>query len=225
MNHLLGILHKKKHFEFEILNAVMSLVYTAFFLAYFYQVCDGQNAYIYYTDASCSNSQTISGTFNLAYDDESLSGFGFSSENYEGECIYFDGGSMDISYYSSAYDLMKEGYCVTCEGVTSCSSDETCDNAVSLYSSNLYHLTEESANAYKKEEVSPQAFKNAEELDNVAMKMVSNSQLGSSAIYASIGFFIGLVSWFSLLIGLEGHRQWRMKRQNKELAESLAAQV
>ena len=103
---------------------------------------------------------------------------------------------MDVSYYSSAYDLMLEGYCVTCNGVASCSSDGTCDNAVSVSSSNLYQLSEESANAYKDEEVSPQAYKNAEELDNVAMQMISNSQSGSSIIYAAIGVFIAFVSWF-----------------------------
>jgi len=130
---------------------------------------------------------------------------------------------MDIYYYSSAYDLMKVGYCVTCNGVASCSSDESCDNAVSVNSSNLYQLTEESANAYTKEEVAPQAFKSAEALNAVAMKMVGdNSQSDSSFMYAAMGFFIGLVTWFGLLAGLEGHRQWRMKRQNRELAESLA---
>ena len=50
---------------------------------------------------------------------------------------------------------------------------------------------------------------------------------GSTLMYSLIGAGIGLFTWFSLLVGLEGHRQWRQRRRNIniELSENLASDV
>ena len=109
-----------------------------FLVSYLLSWCEATNAYIYYTDAECTDSTAISGSFNLGYDDASLSGWGYTISNYVGECIYLKGGSLDLNSNSDVWESMRFGYCVTCDGVAMCSSDTTCENAVIVTASNLY---------------------------------------------------------------------------------------
>ena len=115
-------------------------VYLAIALAQLPRSYAGMNAYLYYEDAVCTDSNTIYGTLSVAYDSSYLSGYGITQEGYEGDCLYFDGGSLSVYYYSSYESYIKTGYCVTCNGVAVCSSDESCDNAVTVSSSNLYQM-------------------------------------------------------------------------------------
>ncbi len=188
----------------------------------------GTYAYIYYSDAYCKTPRRISGTFNLAYDDSSLKGYGKTKEDYEGSCIYFTGGRLNLQDYQSATDYMNHGYCVTCNGVAMCSLDSSCDNAVSVSStSNLYQMSQANENSYQKTEVSAQPFKYTQEVNAAVMSMISEqSRSLSAAWYALIGGCIGLVSLFGLLAALEGHRQYRMRRaHNAGLEEAFDVEI
>jgi hypothetical protein len=227
----------------ESLKRIISLCITLCICITFLPQCQGQAAYIYYTDAECLDNVTISGTFNLAYDTDYLEGYGYSTEGYEGECIYFVDGSFDLSNYGNYYagDSMQGGYCTSCDGSIHCTSDGSCDSVSEVDTSNLYQLSEVSHSAYQnnqKEEVTAQAFKKAEELDNTVMQMISNDvydvsglggggQGGSSPMYAFLGIGIACGVWFGLLASLEGHRQWRNRRStgNVELTENLSPVV
>ena len=71
-------------------------------------------AYIYCTNAQCSDSTTISGTFNMAYDDILFEGFGLQFEYYVGKCLYFANGYMDI-LNDEVYSSFVERYCAGLE--------------------------------------------------------------------------------------------------------------
>ena len=215
-------------------------LYLTFILANLPWTYAGINAYLYYEDAVCTDSNTIYGTLSVAYDSSYLSGYGVTQEGYEGDCLYFDGGSLSVYYYASYESYIQTGYCVTCNGVASCSSDNSCDNAVTISSSNLYQMSQyqeeyddSSSNINnKKKEVWPNPFKAAEELDTVAMQIIQNSQNGNSgasrALYSIVGALIGAVGWFSILAGIKSYTKWRPRKQMKqniELSESLSSQV
>lgn len=207
------------------MSRINALFLVAVLLAVAPSITEGVNAYIYYNNAACIDNSTISGTFNLAYDDSSLSKFGLSL-GYEGSCLYFKDGYLNLNNFTSAWDAMEFGYCVTCNGVVTCAGDDSCDDVATISSSNIYQMTEQSANAYQKKEVSLQAFKNAQEIDYVAMEIIGVESDGlSGAWYSVIGAFIGLFSMFGLLAALEGHRQYRMKRRNPELSQAFAEVV
>ena len=57
-------------------------------------------------------------------------GFGLEMEGYEGECLYFKGGSAVIGTgdTSTVYDTFAYGYCIECNGNAGCSSTQTCDD-------------------------------------------------------------------------------------------------
>ncbi len=188
---------------------------------------EATNAYIYYSNGVCTDSNTITGTFNLTYDDSSLNnGFGLSIENYSGQCIYFKNGYLSLNDYTSERDSIDYGYCVTCNGVATCSSDESCDIVASISRSNLYQMSEVNANAEQKTEVSPQPFKSAQEVDAAVMEMIIGQSNGlSAAWYGVLGACIGFVSLFGLLAALEGHRLYRTRRRNTELSHALAEDV
>ena len=203
-----------------------TLSYLALTLTYLPSWCEGTSAYIYYSNAACIDSNTISGDFQLAYDDSSFEGFGYSVEDYEGECMYFDGGSLELSDYSYGYSSILDGYCVTCDGVAACSGDGTCDDVSTVNGSNLYSMSQEqSSNSYQKTEVQPNAFKAAQDLNESILLKVSQNGSGSTITYSILGVFIGMCTWFILVAGLEAHRQRRVRRQNSDLSESLATQV
>ena len=203
-----------------------TLSYLALTLAYLPSWCEGTSAYIYYSNAACIDSNTISGDFQLAYDDSSFEGFGYSVEDYEGECMYFDGGSLELSDYSYGYSSILDGYCVTCDGVAACSGDGTCDGVSTVNTSNLYSMSQEqSSNSYQKTEVQPNALKAAEDLNNSVSQIMSKNQSIPTITYSLLGAFIGMCTWFALVAGLKAHRLRRVRGQNSDLSESLASQV
>lgn len=189
------------------------------------------NAYIYYTDATCIDSETISGTFNLAYDSSSLQGFGLS-DDHNGECIYFTNGYIDISSgYSNIASSMVNGYCVECNGVVGCSStQDSCDDIKTIVTTSLYQMSSsnevqgsnqyQSTDAASGESETP-AYQNARDVQKEAMMKLDYGSQGtgqSSIMYAVLGGFVGLLTLVSLVAIFEGARQWRVKRERMQAA-------
>eukprot|EP00584_Thalassiosira_punctigera_P013222 CAMPEP_0172561596 /NCGR_PEP_ID=MMETSP1067-20121228/93523_1 /TAXON_ID=265564 ORGANISM="Thalassiosira punctigera, Strain Tpunct2005C2" /NCGR_SAMPLE_ID=MMETSP1067 /ASSEMBLY_ACC=CAM_ASM_000444 /LENGTH=183 /DNA_ID=CAMNT_0013351669 /DNA_START=20 /DNA_END=568 /DNA_ORIENTATION=- len=83
--------------------------------------CD--SAYIYYTNAYCTDQNTIAGTFNMGYDNAQMEGLGVQENGYTGQCFYFNGGKIDIeSGYEDIHNNLMAGYC--CDGTNAWSSEE-----------------------------------------------------------------------------------------------------
>ena len=215
----------------------VTVFFSAILLGLYLQSTKATNAYIYYTDATCDDSVTISGTFNLGYDESWLEGLGFSMED-TGECIYFNDGYIDISNgYYDTLESMLTGYCVECNGVAGCSSTEdSCDDVkttlpenVPIYQMSLSSMNDDvqGSNKYQstsssKESNSP-AYQKAQVVQKEAMRKIyeSGGSDDSSIAYTVLGGVVGIVSLFSLVAVLEGARQWREKKDRTKIVSGI----
>ena len=71
---------------------------------------------ISYSNSTCANNLTISGTYELSYDEYAYADEGFSVDYY-GTCMYFEGGYFNLSAvdeYVDPSDYIKDGVCSQC---------------------------------------------------------------------------------------------------------------
>lgn len=196
-------------------------------------------AYINYSNAPvCTSSTTISGTINLSFDSSSLSKYSLSKKNYSGKCLYLQGGylAFNTTHYSSTHwkNMMQYsyGYCVTCNGLASCSSDTSCDNAVttSMYASNRYQMTKKTNtnnNNYKQHQTKSPPYRNAEAINSMTMQLIrqENQSSYSMGIYSLIGAVVGISVWGGLLLGIKKYKERHTNKRAVDLTESLSYQI
>lgn len=108
---------------------------------------------ISYSNSTCANNLTISGTYELSYDEYAYADEGFSVDYY-GTCMYFEGGYFNLSAvdeYVDPSDYIKDGVCSQCssdlaicldpynDATTAC--NEAQQQQKQQYQSNAYQST------------------------------------------------------------------------------------
>lgn len=144
--------------------------------------CTCEKAYISYKNANCLDGQTIEGEMVATYQ----TSFDFSfSMDYSGECAYYVDGYWDY-INDDINDVFVQGYCMTCNGVTGCSSDGTCNNfmtyPVELSSDSGYQLSS-NGNA-----------KSNSEVDTPTLTLVQNAQKATKNAFQKSSTFSGSAS-------------------------------
>ena len=182
-------------------------------------------AYITYTDSACIDQTTIEGTYTLSYDDADYSDMGFSID-YQGLCMYFDGGSLDLDAVGAnadPSDYIMYGYCVDCNGVAGCYSsyNQTCDNTT------VYDAEEVQNNGYEstRKSVPSSSYSSASSSESIQsdplmrfsqamMETVNNSQMSQQSLgqYYVFGGLICVATLFGFVAVAEKRRQRRQRR-------------
>jgi hypothetical protein len=88
---------------------------------------DSIRGYFSYKNAQCSDYSTISGTAVMSYDDLDFTALFGMEFAYQGPCMYFIGGSIDLYSYDMRRDTFGEGVCTECYGIVGCSTDGSCE--------------------------------------------------------------------------------------------------
>jgi len=214
------------------MNGLITIGFNIIFVLCHFQASpvSGFNAYIYYKNAQCTDTTTIYGTFVLSYDDEAYADYGYDMA-YSGPCIYLDGGSWEIADddsvyydYETAFDAIKYGYCVECNGMAGCSYDGTCDTFMSEMPQAAYQMSEE---AYaSKMETTERSYTLASQIQQSTIKALeSNTNADSSTRYVMLGAFIGLVALFGLLGVLEWTRKYRESKESEIVTNTMTQKL
>jgi len=208
-------------------------------------------AYYAYKDAECleDGSGGISGTAYMSYDDVSISAMlGIIINNYEGACMYFPDGSIDIYDVAIAQTsgldgtnlMRKDGICTECYGLTGCSTDGTCDTFMTyppaITTTEGYQLSYSSDKIDTKDKELMATIKAPAMMlqEAVTYNAVSNQQTYSDAghipfvkddlQYYLLGSFIGFAGLVTIVAVLEGLRQRRVEREIEQVQLQLQSQ-
>ena len=186
---------------------------------------DGYNAYIYYTNAKCSDSSTISGTFIMAYDNSMFEGLGLEYDDYDGECLYFKNGYIDL-LNDDVYSSFVGGYCVECSGVVGCSPSQSCDDLLTGMPQNvqLYQMSMGDASSDPESAVSSNKYQlstltdadiQVMDMENAEASALMRLEYGSIkdsspfTMFAAVGTLVTLVAITALVASV---RRWNSKR-------------
>jgi len=193
---------------------------------------DSITAYYSYQNGQCIDETTIYGTAVLSFSDTDINtALGTKIYNYEGPCIYFKDGSVDITNSAasstSSSNLFAEGYCMSCYGKVGCSStnDEyACDNFMTMATTTneiAYQLSNSNINNKHTEyetyqELQSPALTLQRTVTNTVSSQVraSNKETTEDGLtYYVLGGSASLIVIVGLVAFLEAQRQ---KRQEKE---------
>eukprot|EP00547_Thalassionema_nitzschioides_P002544 CAMPEP_0194207244 /NCGR_PEP_ID=MMETSP0156-20130528/6041_1 /TAXON_ID=33649 /ORGANISM="Thalassionema nitzschioides, Strain L26-B" /LENGTH=209 /DNA_ID=CAMNT_0038933957 /DNA_START=20 /DNA_END=649 /DNA_ORIENTATION=- len=175
--------------------------------------------YLSYTNAKCTSGGGISGTLLLSYDDDELNEYCGYSMAWDSMCLSYEGGSYrfddsddDITWPEYEWDAT----CVTCNGITGCSSDGTCENFLTYAgdeSSNSYQLSSSSSSSSSKKEISANALgftQNAKDsVVQEADRLSSEESASSGGMMAFAGGAAAAFVAFAVVGALLGRRQWK----------------
>ncbi|CAB9504370.1 expressed unknown protein [Seminavis robusta] len=201
------------------------------FFAYLVSSCAGDwteslHGYFSYKDAACQDSSTIAGTAVMSYDDDDFTAMYGMEFDYEGSCLYYVGGSIDIYSYDIDKEIFGEGVCTECYGMVGCSTDGSCDNFMTYTasvrsSSSGYQLT--GSKTRLDNETLQELKEPALGLQNSVQNAVFYHENRSSGApqddprFYILGGAIGCVSLLGLVAVLERLRQRRVAREQKVL--------
>jgi len=170
-------------------------------------------AFIYYEDASCVDSNTISGTFIYAYSDTSMSDEkGFSKKHYNSTCKYFKGGFYDFEYNSGNKEKMYSGYCIKCNGTVGCTSKEgRCKYFQTAYPSEEPYYSGKYQRSSRKYGTALSFTNNSSsvafttnELEAYVYQSISPA---TSSISFPSSFFFGMVALLGIMLTILTHRR------------------
>mmetsp|Transcript_33293 Transcript_33293/g.50218 ORF Transcript_33293/g.50218 Transcript_33293/m.50218 type:complete len:226 (+) Transcript_33293:73-750(+) len=206
-------------------------------LLFAWRSVNAYTGYLSYKNAKCTSDGGILGTLVLSYDDEELNEYGGYSMSWDSMCLAYEGGSFNFGDEEDD-DITWPDYewgatCITCNGVTGCSSDGTCANFLTYAgdtSSNSYQSSgsSSSGSSTKMEEVSANAFgftQNAKDSIvqgqetgrfRLSLPLEESSSASGTMIIGGAGCFVAFAIVGVLLV----RRQW--KRGEEEGAVEMA---
>lgn len=213
------------------------IVRTGLYLALWSQYTDALSYYYSYQNARCVDDSTIEGTFIMSFDDPDYAAYGFSVDDYTGECLYLTEGSQNLynddGSAACVFDSMDYGSCVECNGVVGCSSDGTCSNFKTYaapVSSNSYQLSQ-GGSTNNEEQAAPKFGAVAKEAEESSVAMVSahhykSTGAGESSEPETLGLFVYAMGFVvavgaALVAILLGRK--RNKGANQALTDSILA--
>lgn len=186
------------------------------------------SAYVYYEDAECASSSKIKGTFVYAYNDSRMTGKGLVRKNYYGPCKFFEGGFHDFMYSKTTKNgsFMKNGYCVTCNGMVGCSSiKNNCKYFQTIVPSKAYTSTatsNSSSSSNSEDAISDEVEEEAEYMKYSVYKEISSDfEDESYVLYSFLGMICGFLSMFILFSSMKVIKRLRRNKASIDTSKFL----
>ena len=169
----------------------------------------------------------------MGYDNSMFEGFGLEEDGYEGECLYFTGGSVEIGTgdTSAMWDAFAEGYCLECDDLAGCSPTQSCDDvatapteSTSLYTMSMNGSNAKSSSAYRK--ASDSETQSVYKADNIALMRLESATKESE--HSSNLKFVGgtVLGLLTLTLLVAAIQKWNKKRSRNQtdqpISESLS---